>query len=48
MYVQIVIIHMYSYENKPVKDQKSEFIQGYIQKFHHSKPLREVQQTDGQ
>jgi hypothetical protein len=45
-YVQIVIIHKYSYENMLAMDLKSEFTLGYIQKFHHSKLLREAQQTD--
>ena len=37
---------MYSYENMPVKDRKSEFIQEYKRKFHRFEPLREVQQID--
>ena len=47
-YVQIDLTHTYSYENMPAKDQKSEFILGYIQKFIHFELLREVQQTDDQ
>ena len=47
-YAQTVILHMYSYENMPAKDQKSEFTPGYTQKFHHSKLLRVMQQTDDQ
>ena len=46
-YVRIDLIHMYSYENMLAEDLESEFILGYIQKFHRSKLLREVQQTDG-
>ena len=47
-YVQTVIIRMYSYGNTPVKDQKSEFILGYKQKFISFELLREVQQIDDQ
>ena len=46
MYAQIVIIHKYSYGNMPAMDQKSEFILGYKQKFHHFELLHEVQQID--
>ena len=40
-YARIDLIHMYSYESMPAKDQKSEFILGYKQMFIHSKLLRE-------
>ena len=47
-YVQTVLIHKYSYENTPVKDQKSEFILEYKQKFIRFELLHEVQQIDDQ
>ena len=46
--VRIVLIRRYSYGNTPVKDQKSEFISEYKQKFIHSIRLREALQIDGQ
>ena len=47
-YAQTDLIHTYSYENTPAKDQKSEFTLVYIQKFIHFEPLHEVRQTDDQ
>ena len=47
-YVQTVLIHTYSYENTPAKDQKFEFTPGYKQKFHHFELLHEARQTDDQ
>ena len=45
-YAQTALIHKYSYENTPAKDQKSGFILGYKRKFPHSEQLHAVQQTD--
>ena len=47
-YVQIDLTHTCSYENMLAKDQKSEFILGYKQKFISFELLHEVQQIDDQ
>ena len=48
MYAQTVLINKYSYENMLAKDQKSEFILEYKQKFIRFELLHEVQQIDDQ